>query len=171
MDPWDIERDAAVNYRQTIHPDQIRSQAGKRKREKNSRQRSRSLDSYGTERARFIRVTTRPRLSAAALVRQGSFPQKAQRVYGDSLMTSNGDTVAVHISELQQLNLELMRGKLVAHTFNARFNSDGHDLDESSRDLQTYGKISPPPLFWFPVYCVFAKSGFTLYETCIYILT
>lgn len=142
MNPDDIERDAHPHYRPTIHADRIRSRSGKRKRRKNSRQRSRSLGSYGTGRADFIRVTTRPKLSAAALLQDGSLSQKAQEVYGKSLMTSNGDTVAVHISELQQFNLELMRGKLVAHAFNTRFNRDGHDLDESSRDLQTYGKIS-----------------------------
>lgn len=146
MNPDDIERDAYRYYRPTIPADRIRSRSGKRKRRKNSRQRSRSLGSYGTGRTDFIRVTTRPKLSAAALVQDGSFSQKAQQVYGDSLMTSNGDTVTVHISELQQFNLELMRAKLVAHTFNARFNSDGHDLDESSRDLQTYGKIETSPI-------------------------
>lgn len=141
MTSGDVERDAHRHYRPTdLHADQLRSRSRKRKRQKKPRRKSRSISSYSTERTR--QRTKRSILSANALIRGGSFPDKAQQAYSESLITSYGDKVTVHISELQQLNLELMRGKLVAHTFNARFNSDDHDLDGSSRDLQTYGKIS-----------------------------
>lgn len=136
-------RDAHRNYRvDDVPADRIRTRSRGKRREKVVRRSSRSPIPHSRERSRYI--TTRERLSADALIRDGAFLEKAQQVYSASLITSHGDKVTVHISELQQLNLELIRRKLVAHTFSARYNIEDYDLDGSIHDFTTYGNVLPP---------------------------
>lgn len=152
MTSGDIERDAYPDYRTTRRTEV----SAKRLRSLSRRKRARSRDEAAAgheawrrynsrSRSRERGVTTRSILSTANLVRSKGFLETARRGYKTSLIKSHSDQVTVHLSELQQLNLELFRRKLVVHAFNARYEIENYDLDESIRDFNTYGNVQPLP--------------------------
>lgn len=152
----DIEKDAYREYRRTDHTEETEVPANpirslsRRERRRRTRKESAGVPAHKAHRPSSSQGRGRDRgatismiLSTADLVRDRGFLGTAQKGYR-SLIKSHGDQVTVHLSELQQLNLECFRRKLVAHAFHARYNTKNYDLGRSIRDFTTYGNVKIP---------------------------
>lgn len=52
--------------------------------------------------------------------------------------------VTVHLGELNQIHLEMLRQKLTSHAFEIRYQKEeDYDLDSASRDMTAYSIVCP----------------------------
>lgn len=65
--------------------------------------------------------------------------------YEGSLIHLHGSQeVTVHLGELNQIHLELLRERLISHAFKIRYQKkEDYDLDITSRDMTAYSIVFP----------------------------
>lgn len=75
------------------------------------------------------------------MLREGDLLKQVELAYRRGLVRSHRDHINVHLSELQQMNLELLRKDLVGHAFNARYKIDKYNHHKASSDVRKYSNI------------------------------
>lgn len=69
------------------------------------------------------------------------FTKRVQRVYRKGLIRSKRKRIDIHLSELQQMNLELLRKNLIVYSFNAVYNTNEYNYRAASADVKAYGNM------------------------------